>query len=96
MKKQAMPKYVLFDPGPPDPSRSIDDDSIRDICSRLRPCPFCGAKPGSPETVWVCLRGIGHMAVYCQVCRFALIDDREEKIIGNWNLRDGKQDLTGS
>ncbi len=86
----------MFDPGPPDRTRGgLSDDYIRDICKRLKPCPFCAAKPGNPEGVWICLRGVGHIAVYCQACRFMLYDDREEKIIANWNLRGGKQKLSG-
>lgn len=86
----------MFDPGPPDHTRVLSDEQKLHICKQLRPCPFCGTKPGTPDGVWIWLRGIGHIAVCCHVCRFMLYDDREEKIIAYWNLRDGIQDMSGS
>ncbi len=53
--------------------------------SHLKPCPFCNGKAE--------LSGMfpsGQFYIQCLGCRVSLWEDRRDKAIGHWNMRDGK------
>ncbi len=55
------------------------------IIANLKPCPFCN---GTAE-----LSGMfpsGQYFIQCSECRVSLWDDRQDKAIGHWNIRNGK------
>lgn len=57
----------------------------RAIDANLKPCPFCKGKAK--------LSGMfpsGQYYIECEECRAGLWEDRKDKAIGHWNLRDGK------
>lgn len=55
------------------------------INANLKPCPFCNGKAEMSG-----MFPSGQYYVQCSECRASIWDDREDKVIGHWNRRDGE------
>lgn len=67
-------------------------EKAQKIFDRLEPCPFCGKKEeGGHQTLIFSPfpKSISKYQVRCISCGVYMIDDREDKVIANWNTRNG-------
>lgn len=59
--------------------------------NHLKPCPFCNGKAE--------LSGMfpsGQYYIECSECRASIWEDRKDKVIGHWNMRNGQDDICNS